>query len=130
MPACLSFPVKHDGIGQVIYTQPGGQTPVERLTINDKQGAISIPWNQYVGLTDIISRVNANPMREESRSQMAFLDAGDILRMFGRAFKVFIRDPYSRSLLKQATGANPREFMEYMGYGLFVGKKANVSRSV
>lgn len=75
------------------------------------------------GLTDIIAETYANKMREESRNQFAFFDAGDFLRLIGRSITVLFKDRYTRSLIKQATASNPSEFIEYMGYGLYVGKK-------
>ena len=75
------------------------------------------------GLTDVIVKTYANKMRDESRSQFGFFDAGDFLRLIGKSIALLFKDRYTRSLIKQATASNPREFVEYLGYGLFVGKK-------
>lgn len=76
-----------------------------------------------VGLTDIFAKNYAVKMREESRNQLGFFSAGDYLRLVGRSIKVLFRDSYSRTLMRQATAANPKEYFEFMGYGLFIGRK-------
>jgi ubiquinone/menaquinone biosynthesis C-methylase UbiE len=82
-----------------------------------------------VGLTNVIARIYANPVREESRSQMALLDVRDILRMLRIFITMVFKSPYTRTLVKQATAASPREYMEYLGYGLFVARKEGSSLS-
>ena len=69
--------------------------------------------------------LRAPQMRDESRSQFAFFDASDFLRLIGKSITVMFKDRYTRSLVKQATASNPKEFMEFLGYGLFVGRKCN-----
>jgi ubiquinone/menaquinone biosynthesis C-methylase UbiE len=76
-----------------------------------------------VGLNNVIAKVYINPVREESLSQLAFLDARDVLQMFKTLFKMIFSNPYTRTLIRQATAASPRKYMEYLGYGLFVGQK-------
>jgi SAM-dependent methyltransferase len=76
-----------------------------------------------VGLADIIVKTYANKMGAESRSQFGFFDLGDFVTLVSKSIKVLFKDRYTRSLIRQATASNPKEFIEYMGYSLCVGRK-------
>lgn len=78
---------------------------------------------QEVGLANIIVKTYASKMGAESRSQFGFFDAVDFVTLIGKSIKVLFKDRYTRSLVKQATATNPKEFIEYMGYCLCIGKK-------
>jgi len=53
LPSCFNWPVKDDGISQVINAKPGGKTPVEGLAINDVKRPVAIRGNQNIIVTDI-----------------------------------------------------------------------------
>ncbi|MCJ7824456.1 MAG: methyltransferase domain-containing protein [Anaerolineales bacterium] len=74
------------------------------------------------GLVDLVDRVYAIEMRKEARSQFGFLSFGDYMRILGRFFSTFLFDPATRKLMRLAL-SEPRAIFDYMGYGLFVGKK-------
>ena len=75
------------------------------------------------GLTQITGETHPIGLRTESRNQMSFLSAGDLLRILGKMVTVFLgRDPYYRTIMRDSLGTTPAEVTEYMGYGLFVGQ--------
>ena len=73
------------------------------------------------GLIDLMIETYPMEMRAEARNQKGLLRAGDYMRILGRMIILLFKDSDTRSLLKYA-GSNPRQYFEYMGYGLFVGK--------
>jgi arsenite methyltransferase len=74
------------------------------------------------GLMDLVAKTYPMGMRAEAGNQKGLLSLGDYLRIFGKAFVLLFKDPEMRALLKYA-GSNPKQYFEYMGYGLFVGRK-------
>ena len=78
---------------------------------------------ESAGLTSLTMKTSAVDLRAESRNQSGFFTTGDYLRLIGRIIRTFLFNPYTRDLIKDATAASPREYMRYMGYGLFVGQK-------
>ena len=77
---------------------------------------------QEAGLIHLIADTYPMGMRAEARNQKALLSSSDYLRILGKMIVLLFKDPETRSLLKY-TGSNPRQYFEYMGYGLFVGRK-------
>ena len=73
-------------------------------------------------LEDIVSKSYAISVRNEMRSQAGFLRFRDYLRILGRFVKTFFSDPYTRKLMRMAF-SEPRSAYDYMGHGLFVGRK-------
>ena len=73
-------------------------------------------------LEDIVSQSHTVGMRNEMRGQAGFLSFRDYLRILGRFVKAFFSDPYTRKLIRIAS-SEPRSACDYMGYGLFVGRK-------
>jgi hypothetical protein len=76
-----------------------------------------------VGMTNIITKTYPVNLREESRSQLGFFSRGDMIGLMGSMLKVlFGSDPFARNLIKRAQ-SNPREFYDFLGYGLFISWK-------
>ena len=74
------------------------------------------------GLTDLIAETFPMEMRSEARNQSGLLSFGYYMRLLGRMVVMLFKDSETRGLIKYA-GSNPRQYFEYMGYGLFVGRK-------
>ena len=74
------------------------------------------------GLTDMVTQIYPLGMRDEARNQKGLLSIGDYLHILGRMIVLLFKDSETRGLLKYA-GSSPRQYFEYMGYGLFVGRK-------
>lgn len=53
LPADLHVPIQHQGIGQVIGSQPGRQTPVEGLAVKDIQRPIPGARDEDIAVADI-----------------------------------------------------------------------------
>ncbi len=73
------------------------------------------------GLADIQDRTYAVQMKAEMRSQLGFLSTRDYLGILGRTFKSLFTDPATRRTIRLAFN-EPRSIVDYMGYGLYVGK--------
>lgn len=74
------------------------------------------------GLVDIVERTRAVDMTREARGQFGFLGCRDILRVMGRFLTQFLFKPSTRELMQLAL-REPRSMYEYMGYGLYAGRK-------
>jgi ubiquinone/menaquinone biosynthesis C-methylase UbiE len=82
-------------------------------------------WEQLFreqGLIDLVIEIYPIEMRAEARNQKGLLSFRDYLRILGRMVVLLFKDPETRGLLKYAS-SSPRQYFEYMGYGLFVGRK-------
>lgn len=77
---------------------------------------------RQAGLIDLVVETYPMDMRSEARHQKGFLSIGDYMRLLGRMVVLLFKDSETRGLLKYA-GSNPSQYFEYMGYGLFVGRK-------
>jgi ubiquinone/menaquinone biosynthesis C-methylase UbiE len=75
------------------------------------------------GFIDVRTKISINTTREEARGQMGFLGKGDMWYMLKGMFRMLFKDPYTRSLIKTASSASPKEMTGLMGYGVFVGQK-------
>jgi arsenite methyltransferase len=74
------------------------------------------------GLEEMVVEHHTVNMREEARNQSGLLSFGSYMRTLGRAIKLMITDRETRALVKYMS-SNPRQYFEYMGYGLYVGRK-------
>ena len=77
---------------------------------------------ERAGLVDIVSRTYAVEVRKEIRSQSGFIGFRGYMRILGRFLKGFVSKPSYRSLM-QIAFSEPRSAYDYMGYGLYVGRK-------
>jgi SAM-dependent methyltransferase len=119
------------GLNEAIYVKPPPPAAVDLLA--DYVGHEILPtsvWEELLeeaGLINITARTYPIKMGEESRSQMSFFSRGDMLGLLGNMIRViFGSDPFARNLIKRSW-SNPREFYDFLGYGLFVGWKREES---
>ncbi|MBN2046070.1 MAG: class I SAM-dependent methyltransferase [Anaerolineales bacterium] len=85
-------------------------------------------WQELLsnaGLTDLVSNVSCVDVKEESMGIMQRYGCGGLLRILGRAFRLYLSNPEYRNFVKrtQQQGVVPDAITEYFGYGLYVGKK-------
>jgi len=73
------------------------------------------------GLVDLHSENHAMTMRGEARHQSGLLSLREYLRILGRFFRLLFSDLETRSLAKYLS-YNPREYFEYMGFGIYSGR--------
>ena len=80
---------------------------------------------ENAGLKDIFSRVSPISVKEESRGILERYGWSGILRTFGRAIKLYFKNPAYRDFLKsiRQEGIKPEELEDYFGYGIYVGRK-------
>jgi SAM-dependent methyltransferase len=64
--------------------------------------------------------------RDEVRDRIGWIGWRSILPAWGRVIKLLLRNPRSRTAIKEQLEA-PTEMINYMGYGLFVGRKPDLS---
>jgi ubiquinone/menaquinone biosynthesis C-methylase UbiE len=73
------------------------------------------------GLEEIQDRTYPVEMRGEMRSQLGFISVSDYLGILRRFINSIFTDPATRKTMKVALN-EPKSAIEYMGYGLYVGK--------
>jgi len=73
------------------------------------------------GLKDVLLRTYRLDPRRES-SQVRRYSLGDMLRMFYRTLTLYVRNPAFRAYMKKQRSL-PMSVFEYLGYGVFVGRK-------
>lgn len=81
-------------------------------------------WQQLLksaGLEDIVARTCQFDLWRES-SQLKRYGFDDYWRMFSRTISLYISNPAFREYMKDRRGL-PRDVFEYLGYGLFAGRK-------
>jgi ubiquinone/menaquinone biosynthesis C-methylase UbiE len=74
------------------------------------------------GLTELVVQTHPMGFRDEAKNQSSLLSISDYLRIFGKAILWLFKDAETRALIKYA-GSNPKQYFEYMGYGIYVGRK-------
>jgi hypothetical protein len=47
------IPIQHNRIGQIINAQPGGETPIKRLAVDEVDGPMAVTRNQDVVVAHI-----------------------------------------------------------------------------
>ncbi len=75
------------------------------------------------GLQDRVVRIRHVDPRAEIKSRIGWIGWPWMLRAWGRALRLYLKDPALRQSIKQQFGVPPDVF-RYAGYGLFVGQKA------
>ncbi len=83
-------------------------------------------WKKILGeagLKDLVIRTYTPDVRGELRNTIRRIGFRDLLRVWGRAFRLYRRDPAYREFVQEAL-SEPKEMLEYMGRGMFVGRKS------
>jgi arsenite methyltransferase len=94
--------------------------PAGILTHEDWEGILaSSP------LEDIVSEAHAITAREESKSQYGRIQPADYFRTIPGFFRV-IREARFRKVFRTAAGSMPRDYYDYIGYGIYGGRVAKV----
>jgi ubiquinone/menaquinone biosynthesis C-methylase UbiE len=85
----------------------------------------SATWQKLLteaGLIDVTASDHKMAMGQEARNQSKLLSFRTYLRILGRTIKVLLTDRETRALLKYMS-SSPRQYFDYLGYGLYVGRK-------
>ncbi|MBN2499824.1 MAG: class I SAM-dependent methyltransferase [Anaerolineales bacterium] len=130
----------------VRVTKPGGyvginesawlKTPVPAEVVDwfqrDVGNEAEIPayaeWLELMegaGLVDVNGSVDQVDVKDEFRGIMQRYGFWEMLKIYGRMFKLYRRSPEYRQFIKEAkeTGAMPPGATDYFGYGICVGRK-------
>ncbi len=75
------------------------------------------------GLRDVVVRTHEISPRGEVASLIRRYGLGDMLRVWCRALRMYVRNRASWAVVK-AAGAMPKNALEYFGYGTYVGRKS------
>lgn len=80
---------------------------------------------ESAGLKGIVVQTHSLELRGEFRQIIRQYGWGEMLRVWGRTLGLYRRDPAYRDFLKgiRETGVTPEGALEYVGYGLYVGRK-------
>jgi ubiquinone/menaquinone biosynthesis C-methylase UbiE len=123
----VTKPGGYVGINEAILTQEPSPQMADML--DDIIGYEILPPEYWIGLledaglTGVTSASGNISTREEAKSQMGFMGKGDMWYVLKGTIKFLFKDTYTRGLVKQVGGANPKEIAGLLGYGVFVGQK-------
>lgn len=114
------------GLNEAIWLKiPSDQVAAIIIEATGQQFQPPQVWQDLLsqaGLVDQVFEKHAMTMRGETRNQSGLLSFKSYLKILGRTMWLLLTDREIRALLKYM-GSNPTQYFEYMGYGLFVGKK-------
>lgn len=74
------------------------------------------------GLQERVVRIHQVDARTEVRSRIEWIGWPWLLRAWGRALRLYVSNPKIRQSIKKQFDVPP-QVLQYLGYGLFVGKK-------
>ena len=77
------------------------------------------------GLHDLIVRTSTIDMQQEVRGILRRFGLGGLLQSFGRMLVLYTRNPEYRAFLRETreSGVAPPNVTDYLGYGLYIGRK-------
>jgi ubiquinone/menaquinone biosynthesis C-methylase UbiE len=78
------------------------------------------------GLEEVTAQVHAIDVRSEARGTLRRYGCAGLIGILGRTLLLYLRDPDYRAFFQEATGgsgAMPDNLSQYLGYGLYVGRK-------
>ncbi|MFH2110537.1 MAG: methyltransferase domain-containing protein [Candidatus Bathyarchaeota archaeon] len=80
---------------------------------------------EAAGLKDIVARIYDIQVQKEAKALVGRYGYGGILRSLWRSLVMYTRNPAYRRFVKDVrkTGIAPDNLVEYMGYGIYVGRK-------
>lgn len=80
---------------------------------------------EAAGLTEIVAKTYAIDVQDEAKGIVRRYGLGGMLRVLGRALRLYARSPAYRKFVKGVgqQGIVPDNLAAYFGYGLFVGRK-------
>ena len=86
-------------------------------------------WANYLrgaGLQEIVARSRPLDMRAEAKGRLKRYPPRDMLSSLWRVGRMYVTSPSYRGFLKRSLGGTQhlnRETLEYMGYGVYVGRR-------
>ncbi len=94
-------------------------------TVNPLTGAEWMDLLKAAGLRDPVSEIMDIDVSEEAKGILARYGFSNMVRILGRTFKLFLRNPAYRQFVKgvRQEGITPDMLTDYFGYGIYVGRK-------
>ncbi|MCX6654667.1 MAG: hypothetical protein NTY03_06050 [Candidatus Bathyarchaeota archaeon] len=85
----------------------------------------SVRLLEGAGLGDIVAKTYEANVREEAKALVSRYGFAGILHSLWRALVMYVSNPaYSRSVKGvRKSGITPDDLMDYLGYGIYVGRK-------
>ena len=129
----VTKPGGHVGLNEGLWLK---EPPPEMLgRVKDAIGP-SVPTEQAwrslwaaSGLQDRVVRIKPVDPRREIRSRIRWSGWPWMLRAWGRALRLCLKDPAMRQSIKQQFDV-PMDVFRYAGYGLFTGQKVERSQAI
>ena len=122
----VTKPGGYVGLNEGFWTGQPSPELVER--VKDAIGPYLSPletwqaiWEES-GLQDRVVKTCQTDPRKEIKDRMQWIGRRWLLRAWGRALRLYITNPAVRQSIKEMFDVPPEVF-QYMGYGLFVGRK-------
>lgn len=80
---------------------------------------------ENAGLTVVEAATRSVEVGDELRGLVRRYGTGGMLRIFARQFRLILKSPAYRQFVKQVqqTGVKPENLEDYLGYGLYIGRK-------
>lgn len=80
---------------------------------------------ERAGFRDLVVEIQEIDIQDEARGILARYGLGGMLRVLGRTFKLYRKNPAYREFVKgvRQEGITPDNLTEYFGYGIYVGRK-------
>jgi len=115
------------GLNEAIWAKEPSEEVAQVITeATGQQFMPAYYWENLLtdsGLVDMVVEHHTLSMRAEARNQSGLLGFRSYLQVLGRAIKLMLTDRETRSLEKYMS-SNPRQYFEYMGFGLYVARKS------
>lgn len=114
------------GLNEAVWTKKPTEDVAEIIV--EATGQHFMPpdfWENLLkeaGLQEMVIEHHTMSMRDEARNQSGLLSFWAYLRIMGRAIRLMITDRDTRALVKYMS-SNPRQYFQYLGFGLYVGRK-------
>lgn len=124
--ARVTKPGGYVGLSESIWSKT---PPPEMVEYMSRLAGANIPsvdgWEELLkgaGLTNTVTRTHEVTVREESANRMKRFGCSEFPTILWRTLRLLFTRPSYRSLMKEAF-SQPKNLVEHMGYGIFVGQK-------
>jgi arsenite methyltransferase len=126
----VTKPGGYVGLNEGLWTE---EPPPELVALAEDAVGPCVPtidaWRalwEASGLLERVVRVHQVDASTEVKSRMAWIGWRWLVRAWGRALRLYVTNPGIRQSIKKQFDV-PAEVFEYIGYGLFVGKKEKMA---
>jgi arsenite methyltransferase len=119
--------------GHVAFTEATWRKPPPEDVARQMASALGLPdgvvshseWDSLItgaSLEDVVAEEHPVTFRQEAKNQSGRIGFADYMRTFGRFFKLLGKAEY-RAIYRTAMARTPAAYYQYIGYGVYGGKK-------